>query len=138
MVQLQRLSRGWRRCDRATADGRAVDLRQRSRQHFCDHRRRPAERHAIVSWPHPDSTSVGAHGLRALALRPAAQGRGAGTLGPYEAIALAAIDPGRATPAELPSSICHAVTSMSFEHSALDPAGPMAASIAQLWWVFVG
>src|SRR5215207_8185257 len=27
---------------------------------------------------------------------------------------------------------------MPFEHSSLDPAGPMAASIAQLWWVFVG
>jgi cytochrome c oxidase subunit II len=27
---------------------------------------------------------------------------------------------------------------MAFEHSSLDPAGPMAASIAQLWWVFVG
>ena len=27
---------------------------------------------------------------------------------------------------------------MAFENSSLDPAGPMAASIAQLWWVFVG
>lgn len=26
---------------------------------------------------------------------------------------------------------------MRFEHSALDPAGPMAADIAQLWWLFV-
>src|SRR5439155_6458103 len=131
-------------------DGQRLDLRQLAGQHLHVHRRRTSQRHALVRRAHPRLPGVGARVLRPRPRRTAieaelaaaqrrddaAPGGGAEVMASGERRAASS---GSKFPGGGParrSPLAARLLSIAPIQSALQPAGPQAESLANLWWIF--